>query len=154
MYGCYLIIKLTSMCDKSMCTYKTYQHDAKYVFELYSMTLQTFSYVVPASGNLLSKGWVHHPSDEQYSERYMRCRQLVKPLSHQGPGSIQTQTSLIKNRDAYEIRMQALKQLYLPLSWNGDFGFNFTNYKSRVKYRTHGLFCGNTSKVLLLFQDV
>jgi hypothetical protein len=24
-----------------------YQHDAKYVFELYSMTLQTFSYVVP-----------------------------------------------------------------------------------------------------------
>jgi len=69
MYGCYLIIKLTSMCDKSICTYKTYQHDAKYVFELYSMTLQTFSYVVPASGNLLSKGWVHHPSDEQCSER-------------------------------------------------------------------------------------
>ena len=56
MYGCYLIIKLTSMCDKSICTYTTYQHDAKYVFELYSMTLQTFSYVVPASGNLLSKG--------------------------------------------------------------------------------------------------
>ena len=47
MYGCYLIIKLTSMCDKSICTYKTYQHDAKYVFELYSMTLHTFSYVVP-----------------------------------------------------------------------------------------------------------
>jgi hypothetical protein len=41
-------------------------------------------------------------SDEQYSERYMRCRQLVKPLSHQGPDSIQTQISkhlLIKNRD-------------------------------------------------------
>ena len=33
------------------------------------MTLQTFSYVVPASGNLLSKGRVHHPSDEQCSER-------------------------------------------------------------------------------------
>jgi hypothetical protein len=47
MYGCYLNIKLTSMCEKSICTYKTYQHDAKYVFELYSMTLQTFSYVVP-----------------------------------------------------------------------------------------------------------
>ena len=47
MYGCHLIIKLTSMCDKSICTYTTYQHDAKYVFELYSMTLQTFSYVVP-----------------------------------------------------------------------------------------------------------
>ena len=46
-------------------------------------------YLVPASGNLLSKGWVHHPSDEQYSERYMRCRQLVKPLSHQGPDSMQ-----------------------------------------------------------------
>ena len=56
MYGCYLIIKLTSMCDKSICAYKTYQHDAKYLFELYSMTLQTFSYVVPVSGNLLSKG--------------------------------------------------------------------------------------------------
>ena len=56
MYGCYLITKLTSMCDTSICTYKTYQHDAKYLFELYSMTLQTFSYVVPASGNLLSKG--------------------------------------------------------------------------------------------------
>ena len=55
-YGCYLIIKLTSMCDTSICTYKTYQHDAKYLFELYSMTLQTFSYVVPASCNLLSKG--------------------------------------------------------------------------------------------------
>jgi hypothetical protein len=55
MYGCYLIITLTSMCDKSICAYKTYQHDAKYLFELYSMTLQTFSYVVPASGNLLSK---------------------------------------------------------------------------------------------------
>ena len=68
-YGCYLIIKLTSMCDTSICTYKTYQHDAKYLFELYSMTLQTFSYVVPASGNLLSKGRVHHPSDEQCSER-------------------------------------------------------------------------------------
>jgi len=54
MYGCYLIIKLTSMCDKCICTYKAYQHDAKYLFELYSMTLQTFSYVVPASGNLLS----------------------------------------------------------------------------------------------------
>jgi hypothetical protein len=67
--------------------------DAKYLFGLYSMTLQTFSYVVPASGNLLSKGWVHHPSVEQYSERYMRCRQLVKPLSHQGPDSIQAQTS-------------------------------------------------------------
>ena len=23
------------------------------------------------------------------------------------------------------------------------FCFKFTNYKSRVKYRTHGLFCGN-----------
>ena len=68
-YGCYLIIKLTSMCDRCICTYKTYQHDAKYLFELYSMTLQTFSYVVPASGNLLSKGWVPHPSDEQCSER-------------------------------------------------------------------------------------
>ena len=68
-YGCYLIIKLASMCDTSICTYKTYQHDAKYLFGLYSMTLQTFSYVVPASGNLLSKGWVHHPSDEQCSER-------------------------------------------------------------------------------------
>ena len=54
-YGCYLIIKLTSMCDTSICTYKTYQDDAIYLFELYSMTLQTFSYVVPASGNLLSK---------------------------------------------------------------------------------------------------
>jgi hypothetical protein len=31
-------------------------YDAKYLFELYSMTLHTFSYVVPASGNLLSKG--------------------------------------------------------------------------------------------------
>ena len=62
-------IKLTSMCDTSICTYKTYQQYAKYLFELYSMTLQTFAYVVPASGNLLSKGWVHHPSDEQYSER-------------------------------------------------------------------------------------
>jgi hypothetical protein len=30
------------MCDASICTYKTYQHDAKYLFELYSMTLQTF----------------------------------------------------------------------------------------------------------------
>jgi hypothetical protein len=39
------------MCDTSICTYKTYQHDAKYLFELYSMTLQTFSYVVPASGD-------------------------------------------------------------------------------------------------------
>ena len=57
------------MCDKSICAYKTYQHDAKYLFELYSMTLQTFSYVVPVSGNLLSKGRVHHPSDEQCSER-------------------------------------------------------------------------------------
>ena len=37
------------MCDKSICAYKTYQHDAKYLFELYSMTLQTFSYVVPVS---------------------------------------------------------------------------------------------------------
>ena len=55
-YGCYLIIKLASMYDTSICTYKTYQHDAKYLFGLYSMTLQTFSYVVPASGNLLSKG--------------------------------------------------------------------------------------------------
>ena len=45
MYGCYLIIKLTSMCDKSISAYKTYKHDAKYLFELYSMTLQTFSYV-------------------------------------------------------------------------------------------------------------
>jgi hypothetical protein len=42
MYG-YLIIKLTSMCDKTICTYKTFHHDAKYLFELYSMTLQTFS---------------------------------------------------------------------------------------------------------------
>jgi len=45
---------LISMCDKTICTYKTYHHDAKYLFELYSMTLQTFSYVVPASCNLLS----------------------------------------------------------------------------------------------------
>jgi hypothetical protein len=52
----YSAFKLTSMCDKSICAYKTYQHDAKYLFELYSMTLQTFSYVVPVSGNLLSKG--------------------------------------------------------------------------------------------------
>jgi len=29
-----LIIKLTSMCDKSICTYKTYQHDPKYLFKL------------------------------------------------------------------------------------------------------------------------
>ena len=43
------------MCDTSICTYKTYQHDAKHLFELYSMTLQTFSCVVPASGNLLLK---------------------------------------------------------------------------------------------------
>jgi hypothetical protein len=67
----------------------------------------------------------------------MRCRQLVKPLSHQGPHSIQTQTSkhlLIKNRDTYEIRMQALRLQYLSLSWNGGFCFKFTNYKSRVKY--------------------
>jgi hypothetical protein len=67
--GCYLIIKLASMCDTSICTYKAYQHDAKYLFELYSMTLLTFSYVVPAYGNLLSKGLVHHPSDEQCSVR-------------------------------------------------------------------------------------
>ena len=67
-----------------------------------------------------------------------------KPLKH----------LLRKNRDAYEIRMQALKLLYLSLSWNGGFCFKFTNHNSRVKYRTHGLFCGNTSKVLLLFQDV
>ena len=52
MYG-YLIIKLTSMCDKTICTYKTFHHDAKYLFELYSMTLQTFFNL---SGNLLSKG--------------------------------------------------------------------------------------------------
>ena len=39
------------------------------------------------------------------------------------------------------------------LRWNGGFCFKFTNYKSRSKYRTHGLFCGNTSKVPLLFQD-
>jgi len=30
MDGCYLIIKLTSMCDKTICAYKTYHHDAKY----------------------------------------------------------------------------------------------------------------------------
>jgi hypothetical protein len=29
------------MCDKIICTYKTYHHDAKYLFELYSMTLHT-----------------------------------------------------------------------------------------------------------------
>ena len=68
----------------------------------------------------------------------MWCRQFVKFLSHQSPDSIQTQTSkhlLIKNRDTYEIRMQALKLLYLSLSWNGGFCFKFTNYKSRVIYR-------------------
>jgi len=54
MFGSYLIIKLTSMCDKTICTYKTYHHDAKYFFELYSMKLLTFSYVVPSSSNLLS----------------------------------------------------------------------------------------------------
>ena len=43
MYGCYLIIKLTSICDKSICTFKTYQHDAKYLFELYSMTFLPFN---------------------------------------------------------------------------------------------------------------
>jgi hypothetical protein len=55
---------------------------AKYLFGLYSMTLQTFSYVVPASGNLLSKGWVHHPSDEQCSDslktRYTHYKMYVK----------------------------------------------------------------------------
>jgi hypothetical protein len=52
------------MCDTSICTYNANQHDAKYLFELYSMSLHTFSCVVPASGNLLSKGRVHLPSDE------------------------------------------------------------------------------------------
>jgi len=54
MFGSNLIIKLTSMCDKTICTYKTYHHDAQYLFELCSVVLQTFSFVVPASGNLLS----------------------------------------------------------------------------------------------------
>jgi len=53
MYGCYLIIKLTSMCDKTICTYKTHHHDAKYLFELF-LILQTFLYAVLPSGNLLS----------------------------------------------------------------------------------------------------
>jgi hypothetical protein len=48
--GSNLIIKLTSMYDKTICTYKTYHHDAQNLFELRSMILQTFSYVVPASG--------------------------------------------------------------------------------------------------------
>jgi hypothetical protein len=34
MFGSYLIIKLTNMCDKTIFTYKTYHHDEKYLFEL------------------------------------------------------------------------------------------------------------------------
>jgi hypothetical protein len=49
MFGSYLIIKLTSRCDKTICTYKTYHHDAKYFFELYSMKLLTFSYELPVA---------------------------------------------------------------------------------------------------------
>ena len=69
---------------------------------------------------------------------------------------IQNQRKPLNHRDiyTYEIKMQALKLQYLSLSWNCGFCFRFTKYKSRIKYRTHGMFCRNTPKVPLLFQDV
>jgi hypothetical protein len=59
-YGCYLIIKLTSMCDTSICTYRTYQHDAKYLFELYSMTLHTLYLLgqIRISRSVLGGSWI------------------------------------------------------------------------------------------------
>jgi len=71
MYGCCLIIKLTStcMCNKTICTYKTYHYDAKYLFELYSMALHTFHMLYQRLTIYFPKGSVHHQSDDLCSER-------------------------------------------------------------------------------------
>ena len=101
-YGlcCNLIIKLTSICDKTICTYNTYNHDAKYLF------------------------WAVVNKDKWGVGSPLNLS-LINSIPTETAKHL-----LNKNRDTntHEIKMEALKLQYLSLSWNGESCFQLTNY--------------------------